>query len=98
MGIAAAIRLTPERLSFFLVGLAGLIALWNAVTYPSGAGYDATSHREYGDFLISHLGLPHAKRLLKAVRVHCPHAHLIELRGPRKAGQVSALLINTAVN
>ena len=60
MGIAAARRLTPERLSLFLAGLAGLIALWNAVTYPSGAGYDATSHREYGDFLINHLRLPHA--------------------------------------
>ena len=60
MAIAAAKRLTPERLSLILVGLAGLIALWNAVTYPSGAGYDAASHREYGDFLISHLRLPHA--------------------------------------
>jgi 4-amino-4-deoxy-L-arabinose transferase-like glycosyltransferase len=60
VGIAAAKRLTPERLSLFLVGLAGLIALWNAVTYPSGAGYDAASHREYGDFLINHLRLPHA--------------------------------------
>ena len=60
MGIAAARRLTPERLSLFLVGLAGLIALWNALTYPSGAGYDAASHSEYGDFLINHLRLPHA--------------------------------------
>ena len=60
MGIAAAKRLTPKRLSLFLVGLAGLIALWNAVTYPAGAGYDAASHQEYGDFLINHLRLPHA--------------------------------------
>ena len=59
MSIAAAKRLTPERLSLYLVALAGLIALWNAITYPSGAGYDATSHREYGDFLINHLRLPH---------------------------------------
>jgi 4-amino-4-deoxy-L-arabinose transferase-like glycosyltransferase len=60
VGIAAARRLTPERLSLFLVGLAGLISLWNALTYPAGAGYDATSHREYGDFLINNLRLPHA--------------------------------------
>lgn len=58
MGIAAARRLTPERLSLFLVALAGLIALWNASSYPAGAGYDAASHREYGDFLINHLRLP----------------------------------------
>jgi hypothetical protein len=60
VGIAAARRLTPERLSLFLVGLSGLIALWSALTYPSGAGYDAASHSEYGDFLINHLRLPHA--------------------------------------
>lgn len=60
MGIAAAKRLTPERLSLYLVALAGLIALWNASSYPAGAGYDAASHREYGDFLINHLRLPHA--------------------------------------
>ena len=59
VGIAAARRLTPERLSLYLVALAGLIALWNASTYPAGAGYDAASHREYGDFLINHLRLPH---------------------------------------
>jgi hypothetical protein len=59
VGIAAAKRLTPERLSLYLVALAGLIALWNASSYPAGAGYDAASHREYGDFLINHLRLPH---------------------------------------
>jgi hypothetical protein len=32
--------------------------LWNVAAYPSGAGYDATSHREYADFLIHHLRLP----------------------------------------
>jgi len=60
VGIAAAKRLTPERLSLYLVALAGLIALWNTSTYPAGAGYDAASHQEYGDFLINHLRLPHA--------------------------------------
>ncbi len=60
MGIAAARRLTPERLSLFLIALVGLVAAWNAASYPSGAGYDATSHREYGDFLINNLRLPHA--------------------------------------
>jgi len=59
VGIAAARRLTPERLTLIFAGLAGLVALWNAATYPSGAGYDAASHREYGDFLINHLRLPH---------------------------------------
>ena len=59
MRIAAARRLTPERVSLFLIGVAGLIALWNSASYPSGAGYDAASHREYGDFLINHLRLPH---------------------------------------
>jgi hypothetical protein len=39
--------------------MAGLIVLWNALSYPSGAGYDASSHQEYGDFLIDHLRLPH---------------------------------------
>jgi hypothetical protein len=59
VGIAAARRLTPERLSLYLAGLAGLIALWNASSYPALAGYDAASHTEYGDFLINHLRLPH---------------------------------------
>src|SRR5437764_14533976 len=48
--------------------------------------------------VVIDLALPHSKRLLKAVRAHCPHAHLLELHGPRQAGQVSALLINTAIN
>ena len=38
--------------------LAGLIVLWNAASYPAGAGYDAPSHREYADFLVHHLRLP----------------------------------------
>jgi hypothetical protein len=59
VGIAAARRLTPERLSLYLAGLAGLIALWNSSSYPALAGYDAASHTEYGDFLINHLRLPH---------------------------------------
>jgi 4-amino-4-deoxy-L-arabinose transferase-like glycosyltransferase len=52
-------RLTPRRLVVAFAALAGLVVLWNAVTYPSGAGYDAASHKEYGDFLIRHLRLPH---------------------------------------
>jgi 4-amino-4-deoxy-L-arabinose transferase-like glycosyltransferase len=52
-------RLTPRRLVVAFAALAGLLVLWNTVTYPSGAGYDAASHREYGDFLIQHLRLPH---------------------------------------
>ena len=52
-------RLTPERLALGFAALAGLIVLWNALTYPSGAGYDAASHKEYGDFLVDHLRLPH---------------------------------------
>jgi hypothetical protein len=49
---------TPERLTLALVALGGAIVLWNAAAYPSGAGYDAQSHREYADFLIQHLRLP----------------------------------------
>jgi hypothetical protein len=41
------------------VALAGVLSLWNAFTYPSGAGYDAASHREYADFLIQHHRLPY---------------------------------------
>jgi 4-amino-4-deoxy-L-arabinose transferase-like glycosyltransferase len=51
-------RLTPERVTWALVALGGAIVLWNAAAYPAGAGYDATSHREYADFLIDHLRLP----------------------------------------
>jgi hypothetical protein len=51
-------RLTPERLTWALVALGGAIVLWNAAAYPAGAGYDATSHQEYADFLINHLRLP----------------------------------------
>jgi hypothetical protein len=51
-------RLTPEFLAYTFAVLAGLIVLWNTATYPSGAGYDATSHREYADFLIRELRLP----------------------------------------
>jgi Dolichyl-phosphate-mannose-protein mannosyltransferase len=52
-------RLTPERLAVGFAALAGLIVLWNAAAYPVGAGYDAASHKEYADFLIDHLRLPH---------------------------------------
>ena len=53
-------RLTPTTLAYAFAAVAGLIVLWNASSYPSGAGYDATSHREYADFLIRELRLPHA--------------------------------------
>jgi len=51
-------KLGPERLVQAFAALAGLIVLWNAASYPSGAGYDAASHREYADFLIQHHRLP----------------------------------------
>jgi hypothetical protein len=51
-------KLGPERLAQAFAALAGLIVLWNAASYPSGAGYDAASHREYADFLIQHHRLP----------------------------------------
>src|SRR5579872_7069692 len=51
-------RWTPQRLAWALVALGGAVALWNAAAYPAGAGYDATSHREYADFLIDHFRLP----------------------------------------
>jgi hypothetical protein len=57
--VAGRIRsLTPEQLAWAFVGLATLIVLWNAASYPAGAGYDAASHREYADFLINHHRLP----------------------------------------
>jgi hypothetical protein len=51
-------KLRPDRLVQAFAALAGLIVLWNALAYPSGAGYDAASHREYADFLIQHHRLP----------------------------------------
>ena len=30
---------TPERVTWAIAGLGGAITLWNAVAYPSGAGY-----------------------------------------------------------
>ena len=56
--LARLTRLTPERLTWGLVALGGLVTLWNAVAYPPGAGYDAASHKEYADFLIQHHRLP----------------------------------------
>ena len=51
-------RIRPERIAYGFAALAGLIVLWNSVAYPSGAGYDAASHREYADFLVQHHRLP----------------------------------------
>jgi hypothetical protein len=51
-------RWTPERLALAFAALAGVIVLWNTALYPAGAGYDATSHREYADFLVNNLRLP----------------------------------------
>jgi 4-amino-4-deoxy-L-arabinose transferase-like glycosyltransferase len=51
-------KLRPERAVYGVAALAGLIALWNALAYPPGAGYDAASHKEYADFLIQHHRLP----------------------------------------
>jgi CheY-like chemotaxis protein len=42
--------------------------------------------------------LPQSKRLLQAAKRCCPGAHVIALNGPQRIGQVSALLINTAVD
>jgi 4-amino-4-deoxy-L-arabinose transferase-like glycosyltransferase len=42
-----------------VVALATLIGLWNTLSYPAGAGFDATSHREYADFIVGHWRLPH---------------------------------------
>jgi hypothetical protein len=54
-----ALRLNPERAAIGVALLGAVLAAWNAITYPSGAGYDAASHREYADFLIQHHRLPH---------------------------------------
>ena len=49
---------TPERLTWAIVGLSGAITLWNALAYPSGAGYDANAHKTYSDYLLAHHRLP----------------------------------------
>jgi hypothetical protein len=54
-----AVLATPDRVVRSLAGLAGLLVLWNVLAYPSGAGYDAASHREYADFLVQHHRLPY---------------------------------------
>jgi hypothetical protein len=41
-----------------LVAALALVAGWNAVKYPSGAGYDVQQHREYADLLIHHGEIP----------------------------------------
>lgn len=49
----------PRRVAAALVVVAGALVLWNALAYPSGAGYDAASHREYADFVVREWRLPH---------------------------------------
>jgi hypothetical protein len=49
---------TPERTTRAAVAVGGAIALWNAVAYPSGAGYDAHAHETYSDYLLSAHSLP----------------------------------------
>jgi hypothetical protein len=49
---------TPERVTWMIVGLGGAITLWNALDYPSGAGYDANAHKTYSDYLLAHHRLP----------------------------------------
>jgi 4-amino-4-deoxy-L-arabinose transferase-like glycosyltransferase len=50
---------TARRAGLGVVALATLIGLWNMLSYPAGAGFDAASHREYADFIVSHWRLPH---------------------------------------
>jgi hypothetical protein len=38
--------------------------------------------------------VPGAKKLIQATKAVCPRAHLVELRGNREAGQVSAMLVS----
>ena len=58
-GAATVARVTARRAGLAVVALATLIGLWNTLSYPSGAGFDAASHREYADFVVSHWRLPH---------------------------------------
>ena len=51
--------MTARRAGLAVVALATLIGLWNTLSYPAGAGFDAASHREYADFIVSHWRLPH---------------------------------------
>jgi len=58
-GDARVAHVTARRAGLAVVALATLIGLWNTLSYPSGAGFDAASHREYADFVVSHWRLPH---------------------------------------
>jgi Dolichyl-phosphate-mannose-protein mannosyltransferase len=49
---------SPERVALGIAALAGLLTLYNAAAYPSGAGIDAPSHTAYADFLVHHFRLP----------------------------------------
>jgi 4-amino-4-deoxy-L-arabinose transferase-like glycosyltransferase len=50
---------TARRAGLAVVAVATLIGLWNTLSYPAGAGFDAASHREYADFIVSHWRLPY---------------------------------------
>lgn len=41
-----------------LIAALALVGGWNALKYPSGAGYDVRQHREYADLLIHHGEIP----------------------------------------
>ncbi len=56
--VPLALRLTPARVATGFAALGGLVALWNALAYPSGAGYDAHAHETYSDFLLAYHRLP----------------------------------------
>jgi 4-amino-4-deoxy-L-arabinose transferase-like glycosyltransferase len=58
-GASRVARVTARRAGLAVVALATLIGLWNTLSYPAGAGFDAASHREYADFLAHHWRLPH---------------------------------------
>jgi hypothetical protein len=56
-----------------------------------------TRDRDRMAIVLIDVALPQSQRLAKACRAQCPRAHLIQLHRPRRIGQVSAMLINKAV-
>lgn len=48
--------------------------------------------------LVIDTELARSNRLLQAARSCCRRTHVVALSGPRQAGQVSSLLINTAID
>lgn len=79
---------TPRRVALAFVALAGAFALWNALAYPVGAGYDAASHREYADFVVREWRLP---RRNETPEYYSPPLYYVVAGLTAKAGRAAGL-------